>query len=87
VSDDFVALLLEVAGSEDAAALQSGSGALPVPTIYQDVEGDLATLFRLAARPGPVLVDFDAGAVHRTEPSGPVSVNAGDGTRVSTGKP
>ena len=58
-----------------------------VPTTYQDVEGDWRRSSASGGPPGPVLVDFDAGAVHRTEPGVPVSVKAGDGTTVSTGNP
>jgi hypothetical protein len=124
VSYDFVVLLAEVAGSDDATALRVGADtfeaspvadgdarltgflgeleqldpgsdehgwlsvwplaattdAVPVPTTYEDVEGNLATLLRLAARQGLVLVDLNAEVVHRPAPGLPVSVRTGDGT-------
>lgn len=125
MSYDFVALLPEVAGSDDATALRAGSdtfgadpatdvderltgflgeleeqldpesdengwvsvwplepttNGVPVPTTYADVGGNLATLLRLAARHGLVLVDLNAESVHQPAGGLPVSVRSGDGT-------
>jgi hypothetical protein len=85
---DFVTHL-EAAGAVDENAgwvsvwpLGVSDGGVAVPTTYADVESNLVTLLRLAARQGLVLVDLNAERVFPPAPGEPVGVIAGDGTRL-----
>lgn len=57
-------------------------GGLALPTTYADVDTNMVTLLRLAARERLVLVDLNAERVHRPEPGEPIGVMAGDGSRL-----
>lgn len=77
----------EGAGDEDGGwvsvwPLGIGRGGIGVPTTYGDVDNNLVTLLRLAARHRLVLVDLNAEKVDWPAPGEPVGVMTGDGTRL-----
>ncbi len=62
--------------------LHAEADGIGLPTTYPNVDDNIVVLLRLAARHGLVLVDLNAGRVHRPAPGEPVGVKAGDGTRL-----
>lgn len=80
---------LEAAGAADEEAgwvsvrpLWAEPQGLAVPTTYADVDSNLVTLLRLAAREGLVVVDLSSQKVDYPSEGTPVGVKAGDGTRL-----
>lgn len=80
---------LEAAGASDEQdgwvsvwPLSLAANGLALPTTYADIDSNLVSLLRLAARHGLVLVDLNEETVHRPAPGVPVGVKAGDGTRL-----
>jgi hypothetical protein len=62
--------------------LDARADGIGLPTTYPNVDDNIVVLLRIAARHGLVLVDLNAGQVHRPAPGEPVGVKAGDGTRL-----
>ena len=80
---------LEAAGAADEDhgwvsvwLLQVSTDGVAAPTTYADVDNNLVVLLKLAARHGLVLVDLSSEKVDRPAPGEPISVMAGDGTRL-----
>lgn len=83
---DFVTDLEEAGAADEENGwvsvwpLEIGQDRVAIPTTYADVDSNLITLLRLAARHGLVLVDLNAETVHRPAAGEPIGVRAGDGT-------
>ncbi len=72
----------EEAGWVSVWPLRAEPQGLAVPTTYADVDSNLVTLLRLAAREGLVVVDLSSEKVDYPSEGTPVGVKAGDGTRL-----